>query len=64
MKVSISAVIITLNEERNIGRCLNSLQGVVGREWWWWTPIPPTGRKTFAAPMEPASSGTRFHRPH
>jgi glycosyltransferase involved in cell wall biosynthesis len=28
MKVSISAVIITLNEERNIGRCLNSLQGV------------------------------------
>lgn len=28
MKVSISAVIITLNEERNIGRCLDSLQGV------------------------------------
>lgn len=28
MKVTISAVIITLNEERNIGRCLDSLQGV------------------------------------
>jgi len=28
MKVRISAVIITLNEERNIGRCLESLQGV------------------------------------
>ena len=28
MKVSISAVIITLNEERNIGRCLDSLRGV------------------------------------
>jgi len=28
MKVSISAVIITLNEERNIGRCLESLVGV------------------------------------
>ena len=29
MKVRISAVIITLNEERNIGRCLESLVGVV-----------------------------------
>jgi len=29
MKVQISAVIITYNEERNIGRCLESLQGVV-----------------------------------
>jgi len=28
MKVSISAVIITLNEERNIKRCLDSLEGV------------------------------------
>jgi glycosyltransferase involved in cell wall biosynthesis len=28
MKVRISAVIITLNEERNIGRCLDSLQGI------------------------------------
>jgi glycosyltransferase involved in cell wall biosynthesis len=28
MKVTISAVIITLNEERNIGRCLDSLKGV------------------------------------
>ncbi len=28
MKISISAVIITLNEERNIGRCLESLQGL------------------------------------
>jgi glycosyltransferase involved in cell wall biosynthesis len=28
MKVSISAVIITLNEERNIGRCLESLAGI------------------------------------
>jgi glycosyltransferase involved in cell wall biosynthesis len=28
MKVKISAVIITFNEERNIGRCLDSLQGV------------------------------------
>jgi glycosyltransferase involved in cell wall biosynthesis len=27
--IKISAVIITLNEERNIGRCLDSLQGVV-----------------------------------
>ncbi|MEZ5069811.1 MAG: glycosyltransferase family 2 protein [Bacteroidales bacterium] len=29
MNVRISAVIITLNEERNIGRCLTSLRGVV-----------------------------------
>jgi len=29
MKVKISAVIITYNEERNIGRCLDSLSGVV-----------------------------------
>jgi glycosyltransferase involved in cell wall biosynthesis len=29
MAISISAVIITYNEERNIERCLNSLQGVV-----------------------------------
>ncbi len=29
MPVSISAVIITKNEERNIGRCLSSLSGVV-----------------------------------
>jgi len=28
MKVKVSAVIITFNEERNIGRCLDSLQGV------------------------------------
>jgi len=28
MKVKISAVIITFNEERNIGRCLDSLQGL------------------------------------
>lgn len=28
MKVKISALIITYNEERNIGRCLDSLQGV------------------------------------
>jgi glycosyltransferase involved in cell wall biosynthesis len=27
--IPISAVIITFNEERNIGRCLNSLQGIV-----------------------------------
>ncbi len=26
---TISAVIITMNEERNIGRCLDSLQGMV-----------------------------------
>jgi glycosyltransferase involved in cell wall biosynthesis len=29
MKVQISAIIITFNEERNIGRCLGSLNGVV-----------------------------------
>lgn len=29
MKVKISAVIITFNEEKNIGRCLTSLNGVV-----------------------------------
>ncbi len=28
MKVRISAIIITFNEERNVGRCLDSLQGV------------------------------------
>jgi len=28
MKVKVSALIITFNEERNIGRCLDSLQGV------------------------------------
>ena len=28
MKVQISAVIITYNEERNIARCLDSLRGV------------------------------------
>jgi glycosyltransferase involved in cell wall biosynthesis len=28
MKVQISAIIITYNEERNVGRCLESLQGV------------------------------------
>ncbi len=28
MNVQISAIVITLNEERNIGRCLESLQGV------------------------------------
>lgn len=29
MKVSLSAAIITFNEERNIGRCLDSLKGIV-----------------------------------
>ena len=28
MKVQISAIIITFNEERNIGRCLDSLNGI------------------------------------
>ncbi|TNE68469.1 MAG: glycosyltransferase family 2 protein [Bacteroidetes bacterium] len=29
MQIQLSAVIITLNEERNIGRCLDSLKGIV-----------------------------------
>ena len=29
MKINLSAVVMTLNEEKNIGRCLDSLQGVV-----------------------------------
>jgi len=42
MKVNISAVIITYNEEKNIKRCLDSLVDVVD-EIVWWTAIRRSG---------------------
>ena len=49
----ISAVIITRNEERNIGRCLEPLPGWPTRRSWW-TPRAPTRPGTSPLPMAPA----------